>query len=398
MDKVKNLGPEYREKMAADLSYAFDTSYQAGAERRSMVDTWRRVYNAYTKPKPLKWMSNLCLPLAKYMVNSSAIKLSAACLGTDPMFEVIAEDPRYDDASHEEERYMQMWVERIHLRTKGGEAIKRAMIDGVCWLQPGIKSTGVKLSIPQDEPLSVDELDVIPGVDYVLFDDMMVLPFSAPCFEEARGAFARKWLSWQNLKTFMKIGAFAKEAVDAVGLQWQTMRPQTEVEMYRGIDTEEPRAIWDGRFECWEGIYRWTKPGDTSEKDWLVTVYYPLDRSGPAVVLRANEYYPIFGSRWFFVPIIVNPEPNSLWGNSLVEDLQHMQAWMNSTFNQASDAITINIHPPTAVGTSGMSKNLKWGPMEKWPVMPQEVQVMHGNDAAITGVAASPERVLAEIQ
>jgi hypothetical protein len=363
--------------------------------RRQMVQEWRDLYAGVLpeKPKALKWSSNINIPLMQYQVLDSAVQMTRTALGAEPMFEVEALDPEYDQFSGEEENYLQFWNDRVRLRSKGHMAILDACITGTAWLWPGVESTGMELPAWDEQslgqPLRIDQLDAVPRLDYVVFEDMMLLPFNAPSFERARGAFARKWMRWSEILKAKKAGKFESEAVDRIEQQWQQARPATQTEEQQGVDSETPLNIWGAQFECWQGVYRYAKPGTDDEQEWFCTLYWSSESGGDAVVLQAVPYEPLFGKRWCFVPLVCDPKPNSMWGGSLCQSLGDLQRWVNATFNQASDALTINILPPMAVGAGAQARNLVWGPLEKWPVSPAEVQVLQGNPQAFAGVSAS---------
>ena len=392
-----NLDAETRLSLEQELELAFQLSWNASGERRELVDRWRRVYHGQLKPKPHVWMSNLNIPLVKHMINDASNKLAATSLSNEPMFELFAHDPQHDDDALEEQNFMGHWIEEGRAKSKLNLAMRWAMIDGTSWVKVSVKATGKQPIEPySNEPLDIDDLDVIPSFEYILIDDFMLLPFEAQTLAEAKGAFSRKWLRWTDIKAQEKAGAFYKDAVEYLESQWGTSPSQTPEQQYAGIQIQSPQTIWETRFECWQGIYRWKNPKDKvqQEKDWLLTIYVAVLQGDFHVTLcSAVEYEPNFGSQWFFTPIIANPQPNTLWGYSYVDDLEGLQRWMNTTFNSSTDALNVAIHPATVVGSSALSRKLVYGPGEQWPVNPTDVQVLHGDTGTFNGITASMNMV-----
>jgi hypothetical protein len=220
---------------------------------------------------------------------------------------------------------------------------------------------------------------------------MMLFPHTAPSFKRARGAFGRKWLWWSEIQEAQQLGTIYDDSVERVKASWQAKTSPSQIHEQQGIETSEPEGISNAEFECWEGIYRWTKPGDKQENEWYMLVYRPLD-AGNVVILRCQEYKPLWGDNWFYVPIICNPQPNSMWGVPLSEDLKGMQQWLNAVFQQSTDVVTMTMFPPVAVNATSqmLARNLKYGPGEKWALSnpATDVNVVANNNTALAGVGA----------
>jgi hypothetical protein len=177
------------------------------------------------------------------------------------------------------------------------------------------------------------------------------------------------------------------DAVDRLKTKWQTGNPQTEKQRQQGVDTTEPNDIWDAEFECWDGIYRWTKPGEDEERVYSMTLYSPvLQGDMSVIVLKMTEYTQFYGDNWNLIPIICDPIPNSLHGNSAVDDLQGFHDWENATINQASDALTINIMPPRAGGLTSKGKNLKYEPGAIWDVAAGDIAEVRSDPGVFRGI------------
>lgn len=390
--KLLKIDEDVRLALSSELGIAFEDSLDSSSEFRDKVVGYRDQYEGILKAKPKAWMSNVNIPTTKSMVNTASIKVSRAVTGSNPIFEVEAEDPEYDDVAQDEENYLQFWNERMRLSGKIGVAIREAMITGQCWLAAGVRGTGKQLPEP-GQPLRVHELDVEPTTTYVVTEDMMLLPFTAPTFKAANGAFGRRWLRWDDIRGMVESKAIYPEAAEYLETQWQTDNPTTQVQQQQGIEEVSAKGIWSAKFECWEGIYRWVKPGDKREKEYLMLVYYNSDTRGRATVLKCIEYKPLFGDKWLFTPIICDPKPHSMWGGSMCEDIRGLQSWINATFNQITDAITINILPPVAIkpGSDVARKNLQWGPMERWIVSnpATDVQILNGSQSSMAAIGHS---------
>jgi hypothetical protein len=385
---LEGLETEDMDRLERDLNLAFDNSHNAGAERREMREGWRATYWGQLLEKPLPWMSNVDMRLAKYIVDSSAKKFANAVFGSDPLCELQSRVPGGDDDAKEEQNYQQFWYDVIRLRVKGYIAILWSMIDGECWLWPEAKRTNnPEIKVASSKPITIDQLDVVPDVRVVLADDTMLLPFDAPTFYLARGAFARTMMRWNDITKLADSGQMYFDAVDRLKTKWQEGNPQTEKQRQQGVDTTSPNNIWDSSFECWEGIYRWTKPGEDEERVYLMTLYSPvLQGDTTVIVLKMVEYTQFYGDAWIPCPIICDPNPNSLHGNSAVGDLEGFHSWINATFNQCTDALTISIMPPRAMGLSSIGKNLKYEPGAQWDVSPGDVAEIRSDPGVFRGI------------
>lgn len=380
-------------ELAKELQYAFDDSVSAGAARAAMVMDHRDQYEGELSAKPHDWQCNVNMPLTSSHIDNVAIAIADVIGGSTPIFQVEAMDPADDESAHHEEEFMQYWNERMRLKTKLHAAVHDALITGESWLKNGVERTGKELPMQMVKPLKLDELDVKPTVDVVVFEDQMLLPFNAPTFADAKGAFSRTWVRWSTIIKAKKSGTISNETVEKLRASWESNPAPTQQEQSAGVEPQRPRSIWEARFECWEGIYRWPKTGTEDEVDWLVLFYYPLTTSGgggaSGLVLKAVPYEPVFGEKWFFTPIIVDRLPNSLHGRSMCQPIAGLQQLLNANVNQAVDAITMSIMPPIAVGTSARRLGLKWAPMEQWPVSAQDVQVLSGSASQASAVAQS---------
>lgn len=389
---------EERQVLAHELQYAFDDSVLSGAEHKAMVEDWRDQYEGDLEAKSKDWQSNVNMPLTRSHIDNVAVAISAAAVGVEPVFEVESLDPEYDNAAQEEEQFIQLWCDRLRLKTKVKMAVREALITGESWLRPGVKATGKNLPVQklaQGIPILLNELDAVPTLDVVTFEDTMLLPFNAPCFDRAKGAFVRKFLRWTDMAKGRKSKEYIADAVDQIESYWQLTPEQTQLERQHGVSPQQVKDIWSATFECWEGIYRWVRPGDEDEQEYLITFYYPMGFNGGAggtpTVLKCEPYKELFGPNWFFVPIIVDRVPGSMHGVSMCKPIAGLQQALNANVNQAIDAITMNIMPPLAVG-SGVDitrRNLKWGPMEQWPVEGSSVQVLGGSAPQLSAVAQS---------
>jgi len=386
-----SLSQDDRKTIEAELRQQFQDSYTASSGLRSNIVTWRDLYSGNLPPKAFKWSSNIHLPFMKSLINTAATKIAQAAIGTDPIFEVEAESPDFQKFEKEEENFLQYWNERIRFKNKVAMAIKEAEIAGQCWLKNGVSRTGKELK-SGSSTINVSDLDVEPTCDYIITEDMMLIPNNAPSFKRARGAFARKNLWWDEIEQGFDAGLIYEDAKERIEAKWINPSDVSQVHEQQGITATEPYNKENSEYECWEGIYRWKKPGTKRETEWYMLVYHDLEENGDMIILRCQEYKPLYGKNWFYVPIICNPMPNSMWGSPLAADLAGMQKWLNATFQQTTDTITMVMMPPIAVNASSQmaQRNLKYGPAEKWMVSnpSTDVNVMGGNASALAGVSA----------
>jgi hypothetical protein len=359
------------------------------------VEGYRDQYEGVMPPKTFKWSSNVHVPETKATLNAAAAKIADAALFTDPIYEVESEDPLYDDYAQEIENYNEYWHDRTRLRPKGKMAILDSLITGQCWLHPGVEATGKVLpplpdmfNMEPEQPLSISQLDALPTCNYVITEDMCLLPFTAENFKQANGAFGRTWRRWTDIEN----GGFYKESVEILRTRWQEDRHVSQTHEQQGIGTSTPQKVEHALFECWEGIYRWKRDGEKQEKDYFMLVAWSDDNRGAATILTCMEYEPLYGKQWFFIPIICSPKPKSMWGGSMCEDMRGLQNWLNATFNQCTNAINMAILPPIAApATSRLhTDNLKWAPHQKWALQnPQEVQVLQMPSTVFSGINAA---------
>jgi len=389
----ESLTTEQLAELATELQYAFEDSVEAGSARAAMVADYRDQYEGELVGKPHDWQCNVNMPLTSSHIDNVAIAIADVVGGSEPIFQVDAMDPADDDAAHQEEEFMQYWNERMRFKTKLHTAVREALITGESWLKAGIERTGKELPSAVGRPLRLDELDTKPTCDVVVFEDQMLLPFNAACFAASKGAFARTWVRWSTIMKAAKGGVISSATVETLRTAWESSPAPTQQEASAGVNPQRPRSIWEARFECWEGVYRYPRPGTEDEIEWLVLFYYPLTTSGgggaKGEVLKCVPYEPVFGSKWLFTPIIVDRLPNSLHGRSMCKGIAGLQQLLNANVNQAVDAITMSIMPPIAVGTSSRRTALKWAPMEQWPLAAQDVQVLGGSAAQASAIAQS---------
>lgn len=386
---LNGLGEEDRTELEKVLSKEFIASWDASGGLRDRAAKNRDMFAGVLPKRPRAWMSNVNIPLVRYMVRQAAINISRAALPGEPYFEVEAIDPQFEDAESYEEVWLQFWNENIRLKEKLFLAVEDALTTGQAWLKPGIKATGKPAPSYEQPTITLDELDVIPDLNVIVTEDMMLCPVTAPNFKLARGAFCRKKLRWNEIVQGVKSKTIYKDAGEYLAIQW--MQPENVPQTLELLDLVEqvPTEIWTHTFTCWEGIFRWTKPGEDTETEWLLLVYWNEEEGGPVKVLKCTEYTQYFGDLWFFVPIIPSPKPNSMWGQALCDDLRGIQNWMNATFNQISDAVTLQVLPPIAINpTSEMyQRKMEWAPMQFWPMSnPADIHAVDLGGSANAGM------------
>ncbi len=395
-EKLK-IDEETRRKIGKAIGRNLTQSWDDSTGRRELTKQLRDAYHGVLKAKPLDWMSNTNIPLISYMVKQAAVSVGDAATAVTPLFDLEAADPDFDAYATNEEEELEFWNTRVRARSKIKMAVKDSMITGQCWLRPGVRDTGksseeMEFANMTGKPISADLLDVEPDLRYVIAEDMLLCPYTAPNFRQANGAFARTWLRWQDMNRGKKLKTFYPDAVDLVAKDWQKEHTPSQTHEQQEITESVPDTIWQAKFECWEGIFRYAKPGSDDETEWLVLAYWDTDSQGDAIVLKCAPYRELYGDQWFFIPVIHEPQPNSMWGKGIAESIRGLQSVMNATTNSALDAITICVLPPVGIvpGSEAYRKKLKWGPLERWPLSnPQtDVQILGGNTSMIAGIQA----------
>jgi len=392
--REKQLDADTRSQLGRDLAEQMNDARQSAQELLAKVRGYRDQYEGVLPVKKDAWSSNVNIAETKATVKTAVANLSEAIFAVDPLFDVESESPEYDDLTEETRNWCEFWHDRTRLRSKGAMAISEALITGQCWLKPGIKSTGKEspdvIVLAPNQPLAVKDLDLHPTCDYVRTEDMCLLPYTADSFEQANGAFARRWVRWNDIQKAGKANVFYPDAVERVKAQWQGDREVSQTHAQQGITDSSPKSINQASFECWEGIYRWRETEDADERDWLVLLYHQ-DDSSEAIVLKCVPYEPIYGSQWYFVPIICDPKPKSMWGGSMCEDIRGLQNWLNAVFNQATDAVLMAIRPPIAapLGSEVHRRKPKWGPNEIWPVQNTDVGLLGVPQSVFAGLTAA---------
>jgi len=365
--EMERLSEEDISALEHDLGEMIYSAYGQLDTLREKVSRYRSQYEGELTPKRLPWMSNMNVPITQYMVDAATDNLDAAMFGAEPIFEVESVDPTFDDYANQLENYLEFWHNYMKLRTKASMAIKDALITGQSWLRPGVRRTG-KPTVPLGpEPVVIADLDVVPTVDYVTTENMVVIPADTPSIAQAQGVFARLELRWDDIVQGVEEGRFLKRAIEKLENRY-TQGKEDQVVSQRGVDQVQPKNIWHARIPVLEGYIRWKPPKGKREKRLLVLVAMDPEESPACTVLSVGDYASIYGDAEIFIPLIPDPRPRTIWGKSIVETLSGLQHWMNATFNQSTDAVTISLLPPMEVPVGmRMAQNIKWGPMERWP-------------------------------
>lgn len=379
-----------------ELTEQFTRSYADSSELRDDVRVWRDQYRGNLPEKPEAWSSNVNIPATKAVVDTIAEQLQAVALSVEPIFEVEALSAEFDDEAPGEEAWLQYWCRRLRLSQKGALAIKDALITGTSWISTGVrsvrKSEGRAEGGEAYETVRAENLDAVPTIGYVTFEDMCLIPFRAPSFARAKGAFRRLWLRWADVKAAG--GSFYEDAVARLEARWRNEAVQTQLQEQQGVGVSSAETLWAAEFECWEGVYRFAEKSDQEERELLVLVAFEIGTGTEAILLRCTDFRVSFGEEapWPFHVVRQEPIPNSMWGGSVCETIRGIQAWMNATFNQATDGVSMTIAPPIALtpASQGMQRGWKWGPMQKWLITnPADVQVMSPGPGVAQGVAVA---------
>ena len=382
-------------KLTAALSVSIETARGQATGHLEEIAEIRDLYAGNLEPKKQKWMSNLHIPTLKRYVKTGAIKIARKILGASPVFTVEAK--RSDGASKaaQAEEWLEVWVRVLRLIVFGAIAIREALEVGQAWLQHGIKPTGKTIQnspelIQAQTPVNVDDLDVVPTLSVVITEDMLLMPYTASSFERAFGAFAKKTLTWDDIRAAVESGAVTEDAANAVKALWATnagVSPQHEA---LGITEWEPDDLWRAEFPCYEGFFNWCKPDDKRQIKWYIVMYCP-DKTNDVVILRVRKYSDIYGDKCLFTLIAYDPDQDSMWGNPLGKDLVSGQKFTNSAHNMAVDGGAMAILPPQKVllGSDLLRRKVTWGPFAMIPVAsPADLEPMEVSSSTIGAINA----------
>jgi len=394
-DERERLSAEVRAALAKELGQQFSNHFSDSRDLRDRCRDWRDQYEGILPAKTEAWSANVNVPITEYMVDTACENLEGVALTAKPIFQVEATHPEWQEDAYKVEQWVDFWCDRMRFRPKAALAIHDALIVGTSWLKQTIEFTGrpaPDMTLSGETPIAVEELDAQPSCEVVMLEDMMILPFNVPSLRQAKGAFSRLVLRWDDVQEGADRGRFYLDAVDRIGLEWAKERGQSYYEEALAEGAQTPPEIWSAEFECWEGVYRWVKPGDTREREWLLLVAYNRDEGADPVILRCADYRKVFACNWFFTTVRVNPRPGTIYGRPMTESLRGLQNWSNATFSQATDVVSMHLRPPIAIpaGSTMQRRGLKWGPQELWPISnPAEVKLLEGSGSAMAALQAS---------
>lgn len=387
--EVKNLrlAEDQLVSLSQELTRNFKKAKEQAAGLLENVALYRDLFNGKLPQKPERWSSNVNIPLIEYLVKSASKKLSRKLFGRDPIYYCKPEDSQSRDFAPDMEISLQAWLEYMRFPVTGSVVIDEALKCGQAWLENRVVKTDRTLTYDRPLPATIYDLDVEMSANYVVTEDMILIPFTAPSFERAKGAFARRVVRWTEILS-LSDQAYKSSLERTRNLYAKSAKTASTLEAL-GIDEWEPEGIWEAEFPIYEGFYNWVAPDKKDEQRWFMTVYYPDDES-EAIVLRCVDYAQVFGDI-MFSSVVCDPQPNSLWGRAMVESLAGLQLWTNSMFNQVTDAVTMALNPPLAVGmnTEIARRKLKWGPRQMWPVSPGDVQTIEGSMGALTAAGSA---------
>lgn len=379
--------------LQVELGHMFRDHFESSADYRANISVLRQRYRGELPPKEHDWQCNVNIPLTRYMLDAMSDDCSGTIFGAVPLYQVEAENERDDQYAATVEAALEFWNEEMRFRSKGSLAIEEQFQTGTAWIKDSVERAEPfrAASAMESGVLEVADLDARPTCEVITIENMMILPFQAPSWRRAKGAFNRVWLRWNDLENGRRAGVYSSQAVDEVGRRFERERGATELEAVQLVTPQPARSVWSAEFECWHGIYRWRVPGSDAERDYLILAMWRQDRPGDdPIALSCVEYAPIYGEDWFYSTIRAIPILNSMYGTSAAQLLEGLQLWTNATFQQATDATTLAICPPVAVAGGARRQRLRWGPMEQWNLTaPSDVQVMQVNGQMFGALTAS---------
>jgi len=384
-------------QLNTDLTRAFQRSRQQASEHLEQIKGYRDLYNGILPPKPEPWMANVHIPQLENFINTASTKIAAQAVGDSPIFTAEADDADSEQYVQGVEQFMQANIERMRFKTTATMGIRESMLTGQAWLPDGVKAMGKTLpqlptgnlqgisSMPPS-PLSLDELDWKPDCTLVITEDMMLIPYTAPSFERARGAFRRTTVTWSEIKNNKQIIESARDQLKGLWAQSEGVSPGQEA---LGITEWEPSELWDAEFNCYEGFFTWKRPDDDDETKWMILAFYPQD-DGQTVVLRCAPYDQVYDHCMFSL-LIWNPQANSMWGRPAAAGLSHLQKFTDATFSQGADAVTVNILPTLVVppGSDFARKKFKFSPLGLITGNVNEIGPVNIGSGSLAAVGAS---------
>jgi len=363
-------------QLGKELGIAFQASEGQASAFLDDVQSYRDLFAGVLPAKENDWSANVNVPATEYLVKNAARQLAAKVTGHTPMYLIEPADEQYVDYTAGLEQFVEQWVGKIRLRTTASLAIMEALVTGQAWIKSGIRKTGKKLAtnpMMQQQAMNPEQLDVAPTAEVVVTEDMLLVPFTAPSFDRARGAFAKIMLTWDDIELAYK--SMYEDSVYKLKTQWAVNNAVSPGNEQLGITEWVPDGIDTAEFTCYEGFFKWRRGADKVSTKWYMLLACPNDTGDP-IVLRCVPYEDVYDS-CMFSPLINDPSPRSMWGRSMIAGLRDLQTFTNSTFSQMTDSITLTLLPPMAVpqGSDILRKRVKWGPMALIPVSnPSEIQ------------------------
>jgi hypothetical protein len=359
-DTLVKLSEDDQQALAKELGEQMGKAYDAGSGYRDDILDWRAQYEGDLENKPEKWQANYNIPHISSVIDTVSDQLSGLICSGIPFFSCEPNDPADDIEANTMEQMMEYWLRRMHFNASVRLGIHDTLLSGTNW----IISWAERNPNPSEnysDTATVENIEAYPFKEWVSPEDIILIPFHAQSFLRAKGGFVRNIKRWSEILAAEEDKRFYKEGVEQVKANWSQTRAQTYAQQAQGVEVVEPTDLWTAEFETWWGIYRWVKPGDKQEREYMIDVAWSPEQR-KAVVLRAVEYDSNKFGGWPFTVIANRPRKDSMWGRSSVKPISGMQKWYNATFDQMTDAITLTIMPPLAIRPGAGRRKYTWGP------------------------------------
>jgi hypothetical protein len=360
-DTLVKLSKDDQIAFSNELSEQLIKAYNSGSRLRADIQDWRDQYEGDLDNKPEKWQSNYNVPHVSSVIDTIGDKLAGLVCSGVPFFSCEPENPEQDADANMMEQMMEYWLRRMHWSASVRLGIHDTLIAGTNWIVSWAEPNGNTSVDSYSAIATAKTVEARPFQRWISPEDCCLIPFHAPNFQQAKGAFVCSKKRWNELRAGQKDKRYYSEGVEKVKADWGRTQPQTPSQQSTGIDIAEPRDLWTAEFETWWGIYRWMKPGEKAESEYMVDVAWSPDQS-QAIVLRVTKYDSEQFAGWPFTVIANRPRKDSMWGRSSVKPISGIQKWYNATFDQMTDAITLTIMPPLAVRPGAGRRKYVWGP------------------------------------
>lgn len=388
-DTLVKLNDDEQQALAKELGEQLTKAYDSGSGYRDDIATWRAQYEGDLDEKPEKWQANYNLPHISSVIDTIGDQLAGLVCSGVPFFSCEPLKIEDDAAANTMEQMMEYWLRRMHFHASVRLGIHDVLLSGTNWVVDWAERNH-NPSENYSEIATRESIEAYPFQEWISPEDIILIPFHAQSFKRAKGGFVRNVKRWSEILAAKDDKRFYPEGVEKIKANWSQQRAQTYQEQAQGIELAEPIDLWTAEFETWWGIYRWVKPGEKKEREYMVDVAWSTEHQS-AIILRVVEYDSERFGGWPFTVIANRPRKNTMWGRSSVKPISGMQKWINATFDQMTDAVTMTILPPMAIRPGAGRRKFSWGPAVQNQVSNPATDIvsMAPPNTALAGIGAA---------